>query len=269
MSVMLVDGFRRKEVDGVRVYTCDALDNLPGLHHGFSTRHGGRGAACLNLGLVAWDNPARVEENRGRLLAALSLQNARLATLSQIHSDQVRILDAKAEEWNSASTGDAMATCCTGIALGIQTADCLPVLIADPDTGAVAAAHAGWRGTLARILSKTIAKMCFAFGSEPSRLLVAIGPGIRSCCYQVGPEVVGLFKLEFPGTSSLYSRMTESGGFALDLRRALDVQFIESGIDPDKVWDLGACTRCRPGEFFSYRGEGPRSGRMMGVIGRL
>lgn len=265
---MLGDGFCRKEVDGVRVYTCDALDSLPGLRHGFSTRHGGRGAAYLNLGLVAWDYPERVEENRRRFLAALGLQNANIATLSQIHSDQVRILDEEAEEWNSSSTGDAMATRRTGIALGILTADCLPVLVADPDTGAIAAAHAGWRGTLARILSKTIAKMCIAFGSEPSRLLVAIGPGIRSCCYEVGPEVAELFKIEFSGTPQLYSRKTDSGGVTLDLRCALEVQFSESGIEPDRVWDLGACTRCNSDEFFSYRSEGPRSGRMMAVIGR-
>jgi copper oxidase (laccase) domain-containing protein len=111
--------------------------------------------------------------------------------------------------------------------------------------------------------------MRLALDCDPARLMVAIGPGIRRCCFEVGPEVVEACEREFPGERLAEPRPTNSRNSFMDLRRALDVQFAEVGVPPSQVFDLGMCTRCRVDEFFSYRGEGPKSGRLMAVISRV
>ena len=152
-----------------------------------------------------------------------------------------------------------------GIALAILVADCLPILIADPATKTVAAVHSGWRGTRARILGKTIRNMQEAFGCDPLNMLIAIGPAIRVCCYEVGTEVAGKFEAAYPGCR--LATPAKPGRYFLDLRRALDVQLAESGVPPGNVSDMGGCTRCNSREFHSYRADGERAGRMMAVIG--
>lgn len=268
---MAANGFVRREAKGVSFYCCSALEEIPFLRHGFSTRHGGVSPLpvdSLNLGRVAWDAAERVEENRRRFMAALNLQGVSLTTLSQAHSDRVHIIEENSGQWNHRTEGDALVTRLAGLALAVQVADCFPILIADPETGAIAGVHSGWRGTLARIALKTIEKMTADFGCNPARLIAAIGPGIRACCFEVGPEVVSSFELKFPGARLTAARSGDADKHLLDLRKALDLQFEEAGLSPVNIFDLGACTRCGVDEFFSYRGEGPRSGRMMGLIAR-
>ena len=267
---MFSPSFVVREVEGIRFYCSLALEELRFLRHGFSTRHGGVSRQdSLNLGYVSWDAPECVEENRRRFLSALNLQTESLATLSQVHSDRAHILEEKPAQWNRHTQGDALITGRAGAALGIQVADCFPVLMADPLTGTVAAIHAGWRGTVSRIASKTVALMVTSFGCRASSLLVAIGPGIRSCCFEVGADVSEAFEKEFPGAELAQPASGAQGKFQVDLCRALDIQLADAGVRPDQVYDLEACTRCQQDQFFSYRGEGPESGRMLGVIAKV
>ena len=268
---MQLHGFERRERQGVAFYVCLALDRLPDLRHGFSTRSGGVSAASglLNLGHVPWDTGDRVAENQRRYLSAIGAGDTRLATLLQTHSDRIHIIDNNPALWNAQTEGDALITRTPGVALAVRTADCFPILIADPRTPTVAAVHAGWRGTLARILSKTVAVMARSCGCDPSSLLVAVGPGIRSCCFEVGPEVVALCRREFPDATLAVPGPHRQGKYLMDLPAALRHQALECGIEPARIFDLGLCSRCTPDDFFSYRRESHRAGRMMGAIARL
>jgi YfiH family protein len=261
------DSFIRLEVQGISFYSCRAFENVPGLRHGFSTRRGMSGSRpddFFNLGSVPEDAPGCLEARRKRFLSALNLEAAQLAALRQIHSDQVHIIRKNAGQWNHPE-GDALVTQVAGIALAIQVADCLPVLITDVATKTVAAVHSGWRGTCARILSKTIRTMQEAFCCDPFNMLIAIGPAIRACCYEVGTEVAEKFEGAYPGFQ--LATPAKPGKYFLDLRQALDIQLGESNVPAGNVFDVGACTRCNSQQFHSYRADGERAGRMMAVIG--
>jgi len=271
IPAMIASGFVLRGAGRVPCYSCVAMEELARIRHGFSTRAGGADSPAgnsLNLGFVPWDAPDRVEENRGRFLAALSLGSARLATLSQIHSDLVHIIEESGDQRNQRE-GDALMTRVPGIALGILVADCFPILLADPDSGAVAAVHSGWRGTASRILAKTVMALEARIGSRPAHLLAAVGPGIRACCFEVGTEVAQRVADSHPGADLALPLTDRPGKYLLNLPRALGIQLAQSGVQPDRVFDLGVCTRCNPQDFFSYRAEGPRAGRQMAVIARI
>jgi YfiH family protein len=262
------NSFVRREANGVPVYVCRALESVPGLRHGFSTRHGGVSLlpeGALNLTDLAWDSAEAVRENRRRFLSAVALETSELATLAQIHSDRVHIIEQNGGAENTRPKADAQITRLRGVAIAVQVADCFPVLVADPAGGAIAAVHAGWRGTAERIVSKAVSAMQSAFGSNPRELLVAVGPGIRACCFEVGPEVLDVFRRNFPGMKLPPEIRRRSAN--LDLAAAIRLQLEEAGVPNGKVFDVELCTRCGSDEFFSYRREGGRSGRMMGVIG--
>jgi len=259
-----------REVEGIPYYSCRAFEELPDLYHGFSTRHGGVQISAehsLNLGYTAWDSDERVDENRRRFLSALNFHKTPLVTLHQVHSRQVHIIKEISGQWNPPD-GDALICQDKDIALAVQAADCIPVLIADPEKNVFAAVHSGWKGTLKRIVLHTTREIQDNFGSNPADLLVAVGPGIRSCCYEVGREVAALFEDKFPGMRTAVSAPDRPDKYLLDLSRAVEVQFNEAGIQPENVHDLGLCTCCNTKTFFSFRAEGVRSGRMMAVIGR-
>ncbi len=265
---MVADGFALHSAGGVSWYSCLALDGLS-TPHGFSTRavsgkspHGD----SLNLGFLPWDAPERVAQNRNRFFAALGLASARIATLSQIHSDRVHIIRETADQGNRPE-GDALVTQRPGVAIGVLVADCFPVLLADCAGRTVAAVHSGWRGTASRIVVKTVEAMQANFDCRPDNLFAAIGPGIRSCCFEVGLEVARLIAKGHPGVRLVRSATNHPGKFMVDMPRALRIQLLEAGLRPDRVFDLlGACTRCNPREFFSYRAEGALAGRQMAVI---
>jgi YfiH family protein len=266
---MQTNGFIRRQAAGIPYYACTALELDSGLRHAFSTRRGGVSlapAGALNLGHVPWDARANVEENRRRFLSALSLGPACLITVAQIHSAEFHIIKTAADQWNPRTRGDALVTAEPGVALAVQVADCFPVLISDPHTGAIAAVHAGWRGTLARILRRTLEGMQRSLGVDPSHVMVAYGPGIRSCCLEVGSEVTSMFEAEFPGHRLCIPHPNHPTKHLLDLPQALSIQVSEAGVPLSNVFDLGLCTRCHPEEFFSYRAEGRQAGRMMALI---
>lgn len=268
-----------------------------GVRHGFSTRVGGSSLAYrrpgagtdgeLNLGFTLSDDRQHVLANRDRLLADVFGATRPLVTLRQVHSallHRVGLVDAGDE---ATLPGDGVMTADRGIAIGMQTADCVPVLVADRRTGAVAAFHAGWRGTLARIVEHGVARMRVEFGCAPADLVAAVGPAIGPCCYQVGEEVEQQFRQEFDYAESLLhkqrsmtvrkevtgtSREGGSGlehpGLYLDLQEANRRQLTAAGIAGEAIEVMKLCTECRQDLFFSYRGAQGSTGRMMAVIGR-
>jgi hypothetical protein len=269
---MQTNGFILRQTAAVPYYVCSALAQDSDIRHGFSTRRGGVSLApegILNLGYVPWDSHDNVKENRRRFLSALGLTRDCLATVAQIHSAEFHIIIGRPHQWNPHTRGDALVTAERGVALAVQVADCFPVLISDPKTGTIAAVHAGWRGTLARILPQTLAGMKHKLGVDPACVLVAIGPGIRSCCFEVASEVAAAFEAAFPGASLCRPHPTHRGKHLLNMPRALTLQLAEAGASQETVYDLGLCTRCHTDEFFSYRAEGAGTGRMMAVICRV
>ncbi len=292
---------------------CDILkapvfQDLPWLVHGFSTRYGGvsippyvtskRGE--LNLGQVKWDTAASIAENRRQFIEALPAKKFQLLTLNQIHSDLLRSYGAEganAKASNSDSPcrdslrGDGQITAQPGLLLSILSADCLPILIADTRQRVVAAIHAGWRGTLRRIAQKGVGRMMMLHGSRPEDLRVAIGPGIRACCFEVGEDVLRAFESQFNQSMKLfalppererpfaerhalmyrnvikYPLLEKPKKYHLDLVMANVSQLTEVGIAAKNIWTAAPCTHCHPRQFFSHRRDALRAGRMMSVIG--
>jgi len=261
---------------------------LPWLVHGFSTWPGGvsqlAGQPVLNLGFMEWDTRENVAENRHLLQAALDAGSFTLAPLKQIHSDVIHLFSAAPAH---ACKGDASVTNRAGVLLAVQTADCVPILVVDPKKRAVAAIHAGWKGTLARIAEKAVGRMRLEFGSKPADLLAALGPSIGPCCYEVGAEFVTKFTAQFADASEYFDEprtgdepnplqwlsMAPPGhqppprNVHLDLPKANRAQLLAAGLSPLNIFLGGLCTACRTDFFFSHRREGARSGRLLSVIG--
>ncbi len=261
---------------------------LPWLVHAFSTRAGGSspldGEKLLNLSFTGWDAKQNVMENRRRLQAAVGAKDFALVAMKQIHSDVILSFSTAPAE---PCKGDASTTKAPGLLLGTQTADCVPILLVDPKKRVVAAIHAGWRGTLARIAQKTVGRMQFEYDCRPADLLAAIGPSIGPCCYEVGAEFVTKFAAQFADASEYFDEartgdepnplqwlnMKPPGhqpppqNVHLDLWKANRAQLLAAGLPAKKIFASGLCTACRRDLFFSHRKEGATSGRMLGVIG--
>jgi polyphenol oxidase len=278
------------------------MARLSWLLHGFSTRKFGHsqayGGNALNLGFTKQDSRAAVERNRHLFTAALtrgerrhrprsSRNNYPLVTLRQVHSDIIHRVSGIADP---PLAGDGLITNTPGILVAVLAADCLPVILVDPKRRAVGVFHAGWRGTVKRIVEKGVGEMRRWFGSKASDLRAAIGPGIRGCCYQVGPEVRAIFESQFAYASDLFRETKERNHvhekypllfltarapghgqlpkqIFLDLAEANRRQLISAGLGPKNITDLGLCTHCRPDLFFSHRGESGMTGRMMAAAG--
>jgi len=269
---------------------------VPWLVHGFSTRGGGvstcYGGRTLNLGFTPDDSKENVERNRQVLLAALRATNGKgglwlLAQLKQIHSAIVHRVDAAAHK---PLAGDGLITNAPAVLLAIKTADCVPVLVVDLERRAVGAFHAGWRGTVARIVEKGVGEMRRRFGSRPHELRAAIGPSIRRCCYRVGPEVRAEFESQFAYSAQLFEEIFDANALHvrypllflnqrppghgdlgpeihLDLVEANRRQLLEAGLRAEEISIVPGCTACDTTRFFSHRAELGRTGRMMAVIG--
>ena len=189
-----------------------ALGKLDWLVHGFSTRPGdesaGKGKRALNLGFTEWDERARVIKNRAAFAAALQAREMPLLTLRQFHSDVIHVALAKSSPGkgpaDESPRADAVVTHSPQMLLGVQTADCVPILLADTRRRAVAAIHAGWRGTLGRIAVKTLGRMQMEFGTRPRDVVAALGPAIGRCCYEVGPEVAQAFATQFHAAAAWF-----------------------------------------------------------------
>jgi polyphenol oxidase len=273
---------------GLTILQVSALAKIPWLIHAFSTKPGGvstqDGQKVLNLGFTEWDTKENVLENRRRFQSALGATDEKLISLKQIHSDFIHSFEAAPAE---VCQGDASATNRPGLLLGVQTADCVPILLVDPKKRAVAAVHAGWRGTLARVVVKAIGQMQMQFNSNPSDIIAAIGPSIGGCCYEVGTEIATQFLSQFAEAPEWFDEfrtgdepnpvqwlnMMPPGhqpppkNVLLDLRKANHAQLLGAGLRAHNVFVSDLCTACRRDLLFSYRKEGSQSGRLMSVIG--
>src|SRR6266498_662695 len=270
-----------------------SVSRISWLAHGFSTRKGGGSRAygknSLNLGFTPHDSKAAVVRNRQAFVSALETAHKPawdLVTLRQIHSDLIHLVNRPLKRPLS---GDGLITNTPGILLAVLTADCLPVVIMDPEKRAVGVFHAGWRGTAKRIVEKGVGEMRKHFGSDPAQLRAVIGPGIRNCCYQVGPEIRNSFEAQFAYGAELFRETKETNEIHerypllfltsrapghselpkqifLDLAQANQRQLLAAGLKKKNVFDLGLCTACNPELFFSHRAEHGKTGRMMAVV---
>ncbi len=292
----------------LNVLRAQHLSEFPWLIHGFSTRVGGfsraYGKGDLNLGFTRDDTKSAVERNRKVFLHEVGAVSEResgrngnptlwpIVTLRQVHSDVIHCVDAHGIDSASHDplTGDGLLTATPGLLLAIQTADCLPVILVDPKRRAVGVFHAGWRGTLKRIVVKGVGQMQHWFGSRPRDLKAAIGPGIHGCCYDVGEDVRGKFESQFSYAGKLFREVKESdpvrekypllfltarapghgelpNKIFLDLVEANRQQLLEAGLLSKSIWTSPLCTSCNNDLLFSYRSEKGKTGRMMGVAG--
>ncbi len=284
----------------VQLLHSEKLGKLAWLVHAFSTRHGGvsrvyRGNA-LNLGFTQHDSRAAVERNREIFLKEMGVTNGRrswpLISLRQIHSDLIhRVDDVQVDRMPADPlAGDGMVTDTPGLVLAVQTADCLPIILVDRKRRAVGVFHAGWRGTVKRIVEKGVGEMQKHFRSDPRDLVAAIGPGVQGCCYEVGEEVRTKFEAQFTYASSLFRQVKESdpvrekypllfltarapGHSELPVKLFLDLveanrrQLLDAGVRAKNIEAVGPCTACHTELLFSYRAEKGVTGRLMAAAG--
>jgi len=291
----------------LNILRATALCEFPWLIHGFSTRPGGfsraYGGNALNLGFTKEDSKAAVERNRAAFLRELgsasdhgqpvrkpsprSPRSSPLITLRQIHSDIIHFIDSPSA---SHLSGDGLITAIPGLLLGVQTADCLPIMLVDPKQHAIGVFHAGWRGTVQRIVEKGVGEMHRRFGSRARELKAAIGPGIHHCCYEVGAEVREKFESQFSYAAKLFHEVEDRdpvrekypmlflsarppGHSALPKKIFLDLveanrqQLLAAGVPARVIESSPLCTNCRRDLLFSYRAEKGKTGRMMAVVG--
>jgi YfiH family protein len=278
-----------------QILHADSLAPVPWLLHGFSTRLGGfsraYGKPSLNLGFTREDAKRAVEQNRAAFFRQLgAIRKGRewpLVTLRQIHSDLIHCVSEVPE---AGLTGDGLITRTPGLLLAILTADCLPVILADTKRRAVGVFHAGWRGTVKRIVEKGVGEMQRWFGTRSRDLRAAIGPGVHACCYAVGPEVRVQFESQFEYGSKLFHEVEESDPVRekypllfltarapghselpkkifLDLVEANRRQLLAAGVAAKNIGASPLCTSCRTDLLFSYRAEKGVTGRMMAAAG--
>jgi polyphenol oxidase len=301
----VLTGARRKTIKkkaSLQILRAQNLSAVPWLVHGFSTRAGGFSRVYrkgdLNLGFTKDDSRAAVERNRAAFLTQLGAVTKKrsatasfwpLITMRQIHSD---IIHCVREIPTEQLTGDALITALPDVLLAIQTADCLPVILVDTKRHAIGVFHAGWRGTVKRIVEKGVGEMFRCFGTRARDIKAVIGPGIQGCCYEVGEEVRIKFESQFGYAATLFREVKDSDPVRekypllfltarapghsegmlpkrifLDLVEANRHQLLAAGVMKKNIEASPLCTNCHPELLFSHRAERGKTGRMMGVVG--
>lgn len=278
----------------IKVLRAENLSSISWLIHGFSTRTGGvspgYGGNALNLGITQEDTRENFERNLALWKRALVDGAVKklypLISLKQIHSAVIHCISRGDER---PVTGDGLITNVPGVLLAVKTADCLPVIVVDPVRKAVGVFHAGWRGTVQRIVEKGIGEMRRHFETDPADIVAAIGPGIGQCCYQVGDEVMDTFDAQFSYSRELFEDFFDSHALHvkypllflnqrapghgesaarphLDLVKANRYQLRDAGVPGENITALAQCTSCHTDLFFSHRKE-QATGRMMATVG--
>ncbi len=246
----------------VSLLKSSVLATIPGVVHGFTDRCGGVSppAQALNLALHVGDDPAAVRENRTRVLAALERPAVIWVSVQQVHGDTVVEVTARASRTIEA---DALITRDANAAVAVLVADCVPILIAHTSGRVVAAVHAGWRGTAARVVARAVARLG-ELGFPATELRVALGPAIGPCCFTVGAEVAEQLAAGAPHGEAAILRGAD-GTLRADLWQLNRQLLEEAGVPPIGVECLRRCTACQA-ELFSHRREAGRTGRQAGVI---
>jgi len=273
----------------------ETLTPISWLVHGFSTRLGGTSRAygrnSLNLGFTKQDSRAAVQRNRMIFLETLGARRGKklwpLVTMRQVHSDLIHCVEAVPEQ---TLVGDGLITAVPQLLLAVLTADCIPVILVDTKKHAAGVFHAGWRGTVKRIVEKGVGEMRRCFGTRARDIKAAIGPGVHNCCYSVGEEVRAQFESQFDYADKLFHEVKESDpirekypllfltarapghselpkNIFLDLVEANRRQLMDTGVSPKNIDTSQLCTSCRTDLLFSHRKENGNTGRMMAVVG--
>lgn len=264
-------GFYWRERDGVKVLVCRRLEDA-GFVNGFSTRLGGVSpfpSADLNLAGFNEDSSENIYENRRRFLSVFEGER-KLATVWQVHGDAIKVVRTFDDIGNSEDKADAVMSNIAGILVGVKTADCVPVLIGDPVTGAFAAIHAGWRGTVQSIVVKSVRELETAFASNPKDMICAIGPAASGRSYEIGQDVIDAFAAAHPGSDHYFTH-TREGHALVDLHMANRDQLANAGVPISNIQMSSLCTIENNDLFFSYRVEKRKfgkTGRLLSVIGR-
>ena len=243
-----------REFDGLGFYEVSGWDGARAV---FTTRPHSMGTGGIF-------DPAEVEGNRARLAGALGVAPGLLKTVRQVHGSDVLIVKDP-REGRPERGYDALTTRIPGAALGVLTADCVPVLLYDPASRAVAAVHAGWAGSVSAIAGGAVARMTENFGSRPVDIKAAIGPSIGPCCYEVDEKVIGPLRNSYDGWEEL-TTPSRPGHWRLNLWESNRRTLIAAGLAPGNIASMMVCTACNQGKFFSHRGSGGRAGRMMAAI---
>jgi YfiH family protein len=239
----------------IHYITIPALEKIGLIKHAFTTRQGGLGARSSGIKLT---------DDWKALAEAFGVNPERLVTANQVHGENIVRVDGRNFNKTKTVQADAIITSALEMAIGVETADCVPVLLVDPLTPAVGAVHAGWRSTVKRIVQKAVKKMQDEFGSDPSRMIAAIGPTIGPECYEVDEPVMGPVREVFP----LWKEVASARGidkWGLDLVKLNKLELAQIGLSEKNVHSIGLCTSCRRDLFYSFRAEG-RTGRMLSVI---
>jgi YfiH family protein len=236
-------------------FALPTMENIGKVLHFFTTRQGGLGGR---------ENGMKLPNDWHAVAGILGIEPGLVITSNQVHGEQIVLVDGRNVGGMSAREADALITIDPGIAVGVETADCVPILLVDPATPAVAAVHAGWRSTVKQIVRKTVDKMRSEYGSDPAGMTAAIGPAIGPECYEVDEAVMGPMRAAFPFWRDVSSPRTE-GKWSLDLAKANQRELVQAGLQEKNIHALGLCTSCRRDLFYSFRAEG-RTGRMLSVI---
>jgi len=237
---------------------------------GFTTRHEGVSRTpynSLNLGVNTLDQPHNIEGNRSLLTSAFGTSNESLVTMRQVHGNDILVIDEPNENYSHFFDveSDAVITNQPGVMIGVCVADCVPILLFDPENRVVAAVHAGWKGTLQKLAHKTVAGMKALFGSNPKKIHAAIGPSIGKCCYEVDTPVRDAFS-QSDLAWDLFSEQSGEGKWRISLSKANQDMLVSAGLHTKSLQISDLCVCCHRELFFSYRRDKEETGRQMGFI---
>lgn len=255
---------QRTVQNGVVLYQSEKLLGVSNLVHAVTTRHGGVSPApfdSLNMSAHVGDEPARVQENLDRLHRALGLDRQATVDASQAQADQVALVTAS-ERGTRIKGVDGLITNRPGIPLMLRFADCVPIILYDPIHQAIGIAHAGWRGTVGKVLTNTVSAMGEAFGTAPQEMIACIGPSIGPCCYEIGTDVSDKVEHSFPDTHELL--LSKNGSTHLNLWQANAVQLHALGVRQVEIAKV--CTADHTDDFYSWRRENAKTGRFAALI---
>ncbi|MDE0331022.1 MAG: peptidoglycan editing factor PgeF [Nitrospinae bacterium] len=261
-----MNSLERQDSGGVEFLRSPLLEEIGFLRHAFSTRRGGVSEGCfrsLNLGRARGETPDNVAENRRRFFEAADFPAGRLVEVKQVHGCEVRIADRISP--GERACGDALITNASGLGLAVQTADCIPVLIADVRQTAAAAVHAGRKGVAGGVLPATIERMREEYGCDPKDMRAALGPAISGDCYEVGEECLPPFRERHRNWRDFATPLGQ-GKWLLDLPQAARFQLASAGVPESRIGAPGPCTFSESSRFFSYRRDGPPTGRLLSAI---
>ena len=253
---LLVNGdFVINRVNDLEFYTSPNLTNVEFTKHFFSTRIGGISTGAyesLNLGVYTNDADENIQYNLDKIFSSAKMHSNKITYLSQVHSDKFFVVNKDNYLDVRGQYGDALITSEKGIAIGVFTADCVPLILADTYNKIVAVVHAGWKGTALNIVGKILKYMKSNMETDPRNVVAAVGPSIGPCCFEVGLEVAEKFNFVYEDENKLY----------VDLWKENVKQIADCGVSEERISSSMICTSCNSNTVFSYRKELGNTGRL-------